>query len=154
MRLKLKPVYESGNRKSWFKAIESVDMAIKTGYCFKGDFLPGNKEIELNPGQVIIECVPGGSVKHPTKTGRIWKVTADPEDSLEMLDDGYNWKTDFLSFRDAVASKLNLSKPNPLAQVSTSDLILELRNRNVTLDLSTPPPQGRAGNYRPYYEGT
>lgn len=113
IRMNLSLCYTSGNRKSWFKRVTKVDKTKKDGYAFDGEFLPGDKEIELPVGAVIIEKEPGGSVKNSTWTGKIYVVVAEPDEKRcnahLALKARYDWQSEFLSFRDMVAEYLQQS---------------------------------------------
>jgi hypothetical protein len=76
MRLTISNQYFSGNRKSWFKIVESVDCTKNNGYAFEGDFVKSGIEVELPEGAIIIECQPTGSVKEGGKDGIIHKITS------------------------------------------------------------------------------
>jgi hypothetical protein len=90
----------SGNRKSWFKKVDSVDPSQKGGYAYDGDFLESCVELELKVGTIIIECSPRGSVKNGWKEGSIHKIKSDG--TLETLVEGMDWKSDAVSFRKEV----------------------------------------------------
>lgn len=125
IRTKLIPHVASGKRESWFKHVTSVDKSVDNGYAFHGTFIPVRQEVELPVGAVVIECVPVGSVKHASKEGWIYVVTDTPSphgpDSasskyqphlrrLPQLDVAWDWRADFLSFRDRVAELVEAAK--------------------------------------------
>lgn len=126
MRFKIKSEYYSGNRKSWYKAIESVDQTKTNGYCFDGEFVKADIEIEYPEGTIIIECRPTGSVKNGGKLGVIHTVTSKGLEEIAEFD----YKRNFLSFRDAVADLIN-EPVNPLAEFSDDALLAEIKRRGL-----------------------
>jgi hypothetical protein len=135
MRLKIEGYSTSGGRKSWFKSIDSVDLTKTNGYAFDGDFLLANTEVELPVGAVVIECVPTGSIKYSGKEGRAYVVDEKEENGLRLELEGYDWRKEFLSFRDSVAELVNNSEVNPLAEFSDEDLLAELESRGIAIGL-------------------
>lgn len=126
MRFTIKSEHYSGNRKSWYKAVESVDQTKGNGYAFSGNFVPTNQEIEYPEGTIIIECQPTGSVKHGGKMGVIHRVT---NEGLESIGE-YDYEKEFLSFRDAVAEFVS-SPVNPLAEYTDDDILAEAKRRGL-----------------------
>ena len=126
MRFTIKSEHYSGNRKSWYKAVESVDQTKGNGYAFSGGFVSVNQEVEYPEGTIIIECQPTGSVNHGGKMGVIHKVTAEGLESLEE----YDYNREFLSFRDAVA-ELIATPVNPLAEFTDDDILTEAKRRGL-----------------------
>lgn len=114
IRVTLKPDYESGGRKSWFKQVTAVDRTKKDGYAFEGEFIPACQEVELPVGAVIIEQEHTGSVKNPGKRGNVYIVRETPDSNPEIrnphleFQEDFNWKSQFLSFRDSVAALLEI----------------------------------------------
>jgi hypothetical protein len=110
IRTIIRPQTRSGNRASWFKLIESVDITKKDGYAFNGDFLKLDQEIELPIGAIVVEKEPVGSVKSGSHEGNIYRVVESPIDDvlnphLELIE-YFEWRKEFLSFRDRVAELL------------------------------------------------
>ena len=106
MILKIQNETNSGRRRGWTKLVTSVDMSKKNGYAFDGEFLSEGEQ-ELHPGDIIIQKNPEGSVKNGWYAGVCYCVTQDGE--LKRLhDESYNWRTEFLSFRNLVAKHLDL----------------------------------------------
>lgn len=130
-RIKIKPEYFSGNRKSWFKLVSDVDTEKTNGYAFSGYFIEANKEIDIEIGSIIVECRPSGSVKNWGKKGIIHKVI---EEGIEEISLEYDYMKDFLSFRDAVAvelksgddtESLKIERDKLLARIAEIDAILK-----------------------------
>jgi hypothetical protein len=117
----------SGNRSSWYKKVNGVDVEKSNGYALDGDFLNARQEYDLEVGSIIVECRPGGSVKHQEKTGYIYVVG---KDGVEEIDGSWDWKNEFLSFRDRVCELLNAEKDeNELEDFIDEKLIEELIRR-------------------------
>lgn len=117
-RVTFKSDYYSGNRKSWYKLIDSVDTDKTNGYAFDGEFLQNGSQYDLEIGSIVLECRPTGSVKHSGKKGLIYKITPEGPEDITSNPDGYNWKTDFLTLRDELHELIN-------ADNNTESLMLE-----------------------------
>ena len=105
VRVKIQNETASGRREGWTKHVTSVDTTIANGYAFAGDFLRNGAEHDLPVGAILIQCNPQGSVKNGWKTGVCLRVQADGT-LLRLHKSTYDWRDDFLSFRDLVAEKL------------------------------------------------
>jgi len=111
VRIKIQNETNSGRRTGWTKHVTDVDTTKSNGYAFNGDFLPDYKEVDLPVGAILIQCNPQGSVKNSWKSGVCLSV--EPDGTLRRLhEDTYDWRDDFLSFRDLVASHLTQVAPN------------------------------------------
>lgn len=122
-RIKIKPEYFSGNRKSWFKLVSDVDTEKTNGYAFNGDFIEINKETDVEIGSIIIECRPSGSVKNWGKKGIIHKVI---ENDIEEISHEYDYMKDFLSFRDAVAAELDSGDDMETLKIEREKLVARI----------------------------
>lgn len=114
VRTKIRNETNSGNRCGWSKHVTSVDATKTNGYAFIGDFLPDNTEIELPVGAVIVQKHPEGSVKHSWESGHVYRLGSDG-DLYETNGKSYNWRRDFVSFRDAVVRALAREPFDPAA---------------------------------------
>jgi len=105
-RIRLTASANSGNRRSWYKHVTNVDCTKTNGYAFSGDFIPEDTVVDIETGAIVIECVPRGSVKHNWKEGKVYKIEADGSSTLLFPDTTFDWRKDFLNFRDKVAELL------------------------------------------------
>ena len=104
VRLKIQNEIASGRRSGWTKLVTKVDVTKKNGYAFEGEFL-NECEHDLNEGDIVIQKNPEGSVKNGWSTGVCYRVT---QNGLERLHETtFDWREDFLSFRDFVAKALD-----------------------------------------------
>ena len=102
VRIKFYAATGSGRRKGWGKVVDAVDATKRNGYAFDGEFL-GDGEHDVPVGAVIVSVEPNGSAKHPTKYGRVHRITPDGEyQQLAAAD----WHEEFLTLRDAAAAAL------------------------------------------------
>jgi hypothetical protein len=129
MRLKIENVRASGRRTGWSKRVENVDESKENGYAFDGEFLPDRKEIEIPVGAIVIQKNPKGSVKNGYNEGKIYRVSE--EGSLVDLhpEVEFNWRNDFLTFRDHVAEAINGVESSELSKYTNEELIAELKKR-------------------------
>lgn len=134
VRIKIKNEINSGKRSGWTKHVTNVDMTKTNGYAFEGEFIPGGKEIELPVGAILIQKNPEGSVKNGWWEAEVFRLSEDGTLIDLAPDTKYDWKDDFLSFRDLVAEALEQEPPNPLAEFSDLELIEELERRGITVD--------------------
>ena len=105
MNIRIRPQIHraSGGRKGWMKVVTKVDPNGRNGYSFDGEFLTDGVEVDLPVGSVIIRVDPEGSVKNGYQLGNVLKLQADG--TMESLEYG-DWKSDFLTLRDAAAKAL------------------------------------------------
>ena len=124
IKVRIEKTYESGKRKSWHKALISIDDTKKNGYAFLGDFLPeGEKELPLNT--VILEVYPTGSVARSGQSAILSLVQADGS-LLEQCD--LDWRKENISIKN-MAKELLKQKINPLANYSIAELRAEINRR-------------------------
>ncbi len=119
----LAATYASGRRKSWFKHVTKVDISKTNGYAFEGNFISEMTETDLPEGSIIIECIPRGSVKNNLKEGKIFRVEAQGITNLEENSE-YDWRKDFLSFRDTVAELLSTSTKKTVSEYEEKKQII------------------------------
>ena len=105
VRVKIQNETASGRREGWTKLVTGVDTTITNGYAFAGDFLRDGAEHDLPVGAILVQCNPQGSVKNGWKSGVCLRVQADGS-LLRLHNKDYDWRDDFLSFRDLVADEL------------------------------------------------
>ena len=118
VRIKIQNATNSGNRRGWTKLVTGVDKTKTNGYAFSGEFLPGDKEVDVPVGAVLVQQHPEGSVKHPWNSGHCYCVTESGELEQTHRED-YDWSKDFLSFRDHVADVLNGQQDDAAGDDST-----------------------------------
>lgn len=102
-RLNIQIAKGSGHRRGWMKWVTGVDQSKSNGFAFSGEFLREGEQ-DLPVGAVVVEQYPTGSVKHGINKGEAFMVS--PEGDLVSFVTCANWRTEFLSFRDAIAAKL------------------------------------------------
>jgi hypothetical protein len=110
IRTRLTVAKASGQRKSWFRIVTGVDKKRKDGYAFEGHFLQTGCDIDIEVGSIVIEKEPCGSANSGQHTANLYVVV---EDEIEGVRNGHlcfieewDWRKQFLSFRDAVAQLL------------------------------------------------
>jgi hypothetical protein len=130
MRIKIDDYRTSGRRSSWWKHVTNVDTSKSNGYAFDGEFLAAETEYDLPVGSIVIECRPDGSVKNSSKIGYIYEVRQD-ENELACISHSYDWRGEFLSFRDLVADKINQEPPNPFSDFSNEEILAEAKRREL-----------------------
>lgn len=106
IRTKIANETKSGNRRGWTKHVTSVDTTKTNGYAFHGPFVNDGQEVELPVGAVVVQQHPEGSVKHGWNSGRCYTLGANGE-LYETDGKSYNWRNNFLSFRDHVAAQVD-----------------------------------------------
>src|SRR5690606_35513908 len=130
------PAKKDDRKKSWAKALESVDVTKSNGYAFVGNWLRRGEKAELPVGSFVLTYDEPGSMKNWYPEVVLYRVT---EDGLEMV---HEYKGDYrerswaLSVRDDIAAILAESQgeaPNPLAGYSDEELITELQRRGYTV---------------------
>lgn len=135
---KIEPQYASGNRKSWWKAIANIDSTQKGGYAFNGEFLSAG-EAELPAGSLLLQVVPGGSVKNPCQEGQLYRLNDDGSKTLLVAGD---WRQQSVTLRKAaeeylaaqtavVVEAANKHVAAQLAAATVEELLAELRKRNI-----------------------
>jgi hypothetical protein len=88
--------HNSGNRKSWWKHITSIDPSQRGGYAFGGDFLQKG-ENELPTGALLLHVMPCGSAKNGYQEASLFKIGSDG--SLEALVENLNWRDQSITLR-------------------------------------------------------
>lgn len=88
----------SGRRKGWIKLLSCIDRIREGGYALQGDFLL-EREIDVEPGTVLVRCTPQGSVKHSYNEYDWGRV--QPDGTIAWDGESYTGKT-WLSFLDAL----------------------------------------------------
>ena len=118
---------ETWKLKKWAKTVKSVDQSKSNGYAFVGNFINSEQKYELEVGTYIMQY---GEFYSEIKV-RLLKVTNEGLEQIkewEDLDKG-DWA---LSCRDEIAEIINNKEEvNPLSNVSTEELIEELKRRGV-----------------------
>ncbi|HHY70943.1 MAG TPA: hypothetical protein GX519_04645 [Thermoanaerobacterales bacterium] len=118
---------ETWKLKKWAKTVKSVDQSKSNGYAFVGNFINAEQKYELEVGTYIMQY---GEFYSEIKV-RLLKVTNEGLEQIkewEDLDKG-DWA---LSCRDEIAEIINNKEEvNPLSNVSTEELIEELKRRGV-----------------------
>jgi len=113
----------------WVKRVDSVDTSKSNGYAFEGDFVQNAKSglTECSDGFYII-CSMEGSRKNQSKKVAAYEIAGEKLNKVIDWVSGNDWA---LQIRDRVAKLLNEPVPaaNPLADISTEDLITELKRR-------------------------
>lgn len=118
VRIKYTPETASGRREGWAKIVHRVDQGpIRGAKAFDGPYLEKGIELDLEVGTLIIEVNPEGSVKNRWSSARILRLDEDGEWIVEA--NGFNWNSDFLSFRDQVARLLAEPQEEPPELVKT-----------------------------------
>lgn len=97
----------SGKRTSWARNVQSIDYTIKGARSFVGEYLENGVETELDIGALIIEVTPEGSVKNGWQRARLYRVTVDGKYTEINPDFEFDWRKQFISFREFVASELD-----------------------------------------------
>ena len=137
----IKTEYASGNRKSWWKAVTSIDSTQRGGYAFDGEFLQEG-ERELPVGSLLLHVTHCGSVKNGYQDGNLFAVEADG--SLREIVTGLNWREQSVTLRKAaedylakqneqVVEAAEAHVSNVLASLTDAELIAEVRRRGLSL---------------------
>lgn len=106
-RIEIKGTWASGGRKGWSKLVTACDESKANGYALAGDFL--NEGIhEVEPGAVVVQKIPCGSVKNGYDEGWVGTVGADGTIDWQLGTD--NWRKNFLALRDKVTAALEAAK--------------------------------------------
>lgn len=130
------PAKKDDRKKSWAKALESVDTSQSNGYAFVGNWIRRGEKAELPIGSYVLTYDEPGSMKNWYPEVVLYRVT---EDGLEMA---HEYKGDYgerswaLSVRDDIAAIVNGqagTQDNPLAGISDETLIAELERRGYTV---------------------
>ena len=132
-RIEITTPYGSGRRKGWYKLVTGVDTTKSDGYAFAGDSISAGQH-DLAVGSVVIAKMPSGSAKHNESIGRVYVVNAG---GMEDVAEDYDWDTQFLALRDAVAEHVGAmsstenqaDKSIDLSSVSIDDLLAEIARR-------------------------
>lgn len=135
---KIELEHNSGGRKSWWKCVTDIDPAQKGGYAFNGEFLSAG-EVELPAGSLLLQVVPGGSVKNPSQEGQLFKLNEDGSKTLLVAGD---WRQHSVTLRKAaeeylaaqnaaVVEAANKHVAAQLAAATVEELLAELRKRNI-----------------------
>jgi hypothetical protein len=104
VRLKFGPPTGSGRREGWAKHVTGVDLSgVRGAKAFKGDYLRKGEQLDMPYGSVVIVVAPEGSVRSAYETAAIYLTSTE---GLERTSDWYNWRENFLSFRDLVNDEL------------------------------------------------
>ena len=109
MRVEIEKKHASGNRKSWFRIVKSVDSTQKGVKAFDGVYISHEGETEIPIGTVVIEVFPDGTVRWPTNHAIVYVVTEEGLIDVSKKNDKgeyLNWKTKFLSICDNVKEAL------------------------------------------------
>lgn len=114
VRIDLRNAVSSGRRQGWTKHVKAVDLQKTNGYAFQGPFLPDG-QYDLPLGAVVIQKNPCGSVKNGGSLGVCFEVGEEGLQEVLQMD----WYTQFLSFRDAVAERLQASSEEPIVDPTT-----------------------------------
>jgi len=125
MIIEIRNETNSGRRTGWTRRVTAVDVTKSNGYAFEGEFL-NEGEVDLNPGDVLIQKNPMGSVKNAWHEGVC--IVVDNNGNLHDVGDKYDWKEQFLSFRNLVAEQLG-TQQNPLAGFSDEEITAEYQRR-------------------------
>lgn len=131
MRIQINNPKESGGRQGWTKRITAVDKGKVNGYAFEGEFLQSDTEVEIPIGAILVQKLPAGSVKHGWNEAAAYKLGEDGELIDLAPRKVYNWRKDFLSFRDLVADAIGQTETNPLAEYSDNVILAEAQRRNL-----------------------
>lgn len=137
----IKTEYASGNRKSWWKVVTSIDASQRGGYAFDGEFLQEG-ERELPVGSLLLHVTHHGSAKNGYQDGNLFSVEADG--TLREIATGLNWREQSVTLRKAAEEYLKAQNEQVVeaaeAHVSTlltsltnDDLIAECRRRGLSL---------------------
>ncbi len=133
VRIRVQNETASGRRQGWTKLVTDVDPEGRNGYSFAGDFLRGGAEHDLPVGGIVIQCNPEGSAKNGWKSGVCLRVQDDGT-LLRLHEETYDWRDDFLSFRDLVISaltaepgheKLRAERDRLMARIAEIDALLD-----------------------------
>ena len=136
----IKTEYASGNRKSWWKLVTSIDATQRGGYAFDGEFL-SDGERELPVGALLLHVTHCGSVKNGYQDGNLYAVEADG--SLREIVSGLNWREQSVTLRKAaedylakqdeqVVEAAEATIPPLLASLTDAELIAEIRRRGLS----------------------
>ena len=134
VRIKLDRPVASGRRKGFNKHVTAVDQTKRTGYAFEGDFLPDNEEVDISVGALIIQKTPTGSVKNISWTWEFGRVKADGQVIFASRIYG---RSEFLSFRDAVADALERERPTEELEIERERLISRIAKIDAILAQSS-----------------
>jgi len=118
MRITYQKPTASGRRTGWAKHVTGVDQTKTNGYAFEGEFLDVG-ESDLPLGAIVVEQYPTGSVRNGNPEGRIYRVT---DEGLREIDEGYHWREQFLSLRDAVAKALSTTDPDAERKAAIAEI--------------------------------
>lgn len=140
---KIEVEYASGNRKSWWKAITNIDPTQKGGYAFNGEFLSAG-EAELPAGSLLLQVIPGGSVKNPSQEGQLYRLNDDGTKTLIAFGD---WRQQSVTLRKAAEEYLSVNNAvvgeaanefvaAQLTAATVDELLAELRKRNVNVSVN------------------
>jgi len=137
----IKTEYASGNRKSWWKVVTSIDASQRGGYAFEGDFLQDG-ERELPVGSLLLHVTHQGSAKNGYQDGNLFAVEADG--TLREIVTGLNWREQSVTLRKAAEEYLKAQNEqvieaaeahvaNILFNLTDAELIAEVRRRGLSL---------------------
>ena len=108
VRFTYTPPQTSGNRKGWAKHVTRVNLQKTDGYAFEGAWINADTETDLPKGAIVVQQVPTGSNKSPTRAWQAGIITAEGPQFGDL------WTTaSFLTFRDHVAHLLASAPPDP-----------------------------------------
>jgi len=113
MIVKIENHTNSGRRSGWTKLVTGCDLSKSNGFAFEGRFL-NDGEQELQPGDILVQKNPEGSVKNPWSSGVCLRVS-DTGELIRVQESTFVWEREFLSFRNLVAAELqkqNLRRRN------------------------------------------
>lgn len=102
----------SGRRTGWAKTVEAVDYEARGARAFRGAYLRDHEQ-DMEVGTLVLQIAPQGSVKNGWEQATLWHVTPA---GLEPLDGevDYDWRRQFLSLRDRVATLLSQRSEQPV----------------------------------------
>lgn len=114
VRIKYRPKTASGRRTGWAKTVTAVhdNANVRGAKAFAGEYLHTSEQ-DLDVGTLAVEVNPEGSAKNGYESARLLRLCADG--SWDVVEDGYNWREEFLSFRDVVSEALKQADPEEKA---------------------------------------
>ncbi len=120
-------------RGGWTKTITGLDKTKTNGFSLQGSFMNGPEWVPV--GGLILGCSHQGSYNKPKNDTRYFLCQIQNDGSLIRIvrvTDQKSWATDLWpSIEKALASIQIAEAPNPLAEFSNEEILMEIHRRGL-----------------------